>query len=166
MEAPSYLGPAVGREAARENDRATSGPWLAQWSWARQEPPGRGNLWWLREKGYEVDIVGSGSEALDWIRLDEPDLVILDVVMPIPSGFDVCRWIRSNPATRSTPIILLSARNQPSDMIAGDAAGADLYLKKPVHARRLVNLVEMFLSRDTPLLKRPPLPAQPNLERH
>ena len=119
---------------------------------------------WLREKRYEVDVVGSGSEAIDYIRFEEPDLVILDVVMPILSGLDVCRWIRSNSATRLTPVILLSAKHQPSDMLAGEAAGADLYLKKPVHARRLVNLVEMFLSRDVPLLKREPLSPRADLD--
>jgi DNA-binding response OmpR family regulator/HPt (histidine-containing phosphotransfer) domain-containing protein len=116
----------------------------------------------LEERGFSVRCVGSGNEALDFIRSTPPDLVVLDVVMPIVSGFDVCRWIRDNPATHALPVIFVSARNRPKDVDAGKQAGSDLYLFKPVSARRLVNMVEMFLSKDAPLARKPRAAAPSN----
>ncbi|MGE0453580.1 MAG: response regulator [Vicinamibacteria bacterium] len=108
----------------------------------------------LAAKGYQVECLGGGNEALDAINERPPDLVILDVMMPVVSGLDVCRWIRGNPDTRGLPVIFLTSRNRPMDVTAGKDAGSDLYLFKPVSPRRLVNMVEMFLSKDQPLGRR------------
>src|SRR6266850_1973873 len=81
------------------------------------------------------------------------DLVILDVSMPGLSGYDVCRKIRQEEKTRDLPVIFLTAKGMLVDMTEGEEAGSDLYLVKPVLATKLLNMVGMFLSDDTPLAK-------------
>lgn len=102
----------------------------------------------LRGRDYQVLVASSGNDALDLLRSETPDLILLDVVMPIISGFDVCRWIRANPATRHTPVIFLTSRKDLKDMIEGQTAGSDLYIVKPVSPTKLLNLVGMFLSEE------------------
>jgi CheY-like chemotaxis protein len=110
----------------------------------------------LATHGYEVHAVESGSEALDWLRGRTPDLILLDVVMPGMSGFEVCRRLRDAPATRAIPIVFLTYRKGLSDLNEGQQAGSDLYLVKPVLATKLLHFVEMFLGADAPLARRPP----------
>jgi putative two-component system response regulator len=82
------------------------------------------------------------------------DLVILDVAMPGLSGYDVCRTIRQDPRTQDVPVIFLTAKGMLMDMTEGEQAGSDLYLIKPVLATKLLNMVGMFLSDDSPLSKK------------
>jgi DNA-binding response OmpR family regulator len=116
----------------------------------------------LQHKGYELVALESGEDAVDWLSDADhvPDLVVLDVVMPGIAGFDVCRALRANSATSRVPVIFLTARRTHEDMAEASDAGSDLYLMKPIVAARLVNMVEMFLTRDAPLVKREP----PNVE--
>ena len=111
----------------------------------------------LQQKGYDVVSLGSGEDAIDWLSdtAHVPDLVILDAVMPGVTGFDVCRALRANAATHAVPVIFLTARRDPADMLEASKAGSDLYLMKPVMPGRLVNMAEMFVSSDTPLARRP-----------
>jgi DNA-binding response OmpR family regulator len=104
----------------------------------------------LTQKGYEVAIAASGEEALERLGDGTPDLVILDVAMPGLSGFETCRLIRQDARFRDTPVIFLTAKGLLSDMAEGLEAGSDLYLVKPVMASKLVTLVGMFLSPETP----------------
>ena len=106
----------------------------------------------LLQKGYDICVAASGEEALERLRVEPFDLVILDAVLPGLSGFDVCRRIRQEPATRHMPIIFLTAKGLLMDMAEGDDAGSDLYLIKPVLASKLLHMIGLFLSDDRPLV--------------
>jgi DNA-binding response OmpR family regulator len=109
----------------------------------------------LAQKGYDVTTAGSGEDALVTLAGDAVfDLIILDVSMPGLSGYDVCRKLRQAERTQDTPVIFLTAKGMLMDMAEGEDAGSDLYLIKPVLATKLLNMVAMFLSDDTPLSKR------------
>ncbi len=99
----------------------------------------------LERGGYEIVLARSGDEALR-LALDLlPAVAILDGMMPGLDGFEVTREMRRNPATSTTPVILLTARAQASDIARGMAAGADEYVKKPFDARDLVDRVDRLL---------------------
>jgi DNA-binding response OmpR family regulator len=108
----------------------------------------------LVQKGYDVTTAPNGQEALKALAAGQFDLVILDVSMPGLTGYDVCRRIRAEENTRDTPVIFLTAKGMLVDMTEGEEAGSDLYLIKPVLATKLLNMVGMFLSSDTPLAKK------------
>ena len=108
----------------------------------------------LVQKGYEVSTAPNGHEALRVLGGGSFDLVILDVSMPGMTGYEVCRKIREDPKTQDTPVIFLTAKGMLVDMTEGEDAGSDLYLIKPVLATKLLNMVGMFLSDDTPLSKK------------
>ena len=115
----------------------------------------------LQQKGYDVVALESGEDAVDWLSDSEhqPDLVLLDAHMPGITGFDVCRALRASGATKDVPVIFLTARRGHEEMTEASDAGSDLYLMKPVMPSRLVNMVEIFLSSDSPLVRRRPVPA-------
>ncbi len=109
----------------------------------------------LAQKGYEVTTAGNGEDALAILASPASfDLIILDVAMPGMTGYEVCRELRQAERTQDTPVIFLTARGMLMDMAEGEDAGSDLYLIKPVLATKLLNMVGMFLSDDTPLAKR------------
>ena len=109
----------------------------------------------LAQKGYEVATAANGEAALEILAGDGTfDLIILDVSMPGMTGYDVCRKLRQDARTQDTPVIFLTAKGMLMDMAEGEDAGSDLYLIKPVLASKLLNMVAMFLSDDTPLSKR------------
>ena len=108
----------------------------------------------LVQKGYDVSTAPNGHDALTALRNSTFDLVILDVSMPGLSGYEVCRKIRQEEKTRDLPVIFLTAKGMLVDMTEGEEAGSDLYLVKPVLATKLLNMVGMFLSDDTPLAKK------------
>jgi len=108
----------------------------------------------LVQKGYDVSTAPNGHDALTALRNSTFDLVILDVSMPGLSGYEVCRKIRQEDKTRDLPVIFLTAKGMLVDMTEGEEAGSDLYLIKPVLATKLLNMVGMFLSDDTPLAKK------------
>jgi DNA-binding response OmpR family regulator len=95
--------------------------------------------------GYEVVQAQDGLEALRVAMDRRPALAVLDVTMPGIDGFEVTRELRRNVATRSMPVILLTARAQANDVAQGMAAGADEYVKKPFDARHLKERVERLL---------------------
>jgi DNA-binding response OmpR family regulator len=101
----------------------------------------------LRRRGFKVMIANSGVEALKVLRRYEPDLVILDVLMPGMGGLEVCRRLRSDPKTENLPIIFLTARGQERDRIEGLRAGADDYLSKPFSLEELLLRVTAVLRR-------------------
>jgi DNA-binding response OmpR family regulator len=115
----------------------------------------------LVQKGYDVTTAPNGHDALRLLSAGSFDMVILDVTMPGLTGYEVCRKIREDPATQDLPVIFLTAKGMLVDMTEGEDAGSDLYLIKPVLATKLLNMVAMFLSEDTPLAKkRRPTPTQ------
>lgn len=101
----------------------------------------------LRHAGFAVATAPDGTTALAMIRLCRPDLVILDIMMPGPSGIDVCRQLREDPATAAMPVILLTARTNHAFANAGLATGADRHMRKPFSPRELLDEVEALLDR-------------------
>jgi two-component system cell cycle response regulator len=87
--------------------------------------------------GHEVVSAGDGTAALEAVRRHQPDVILLDVGMPAMDGLEVCRRLKSDPATRLTPIVLVTGQTDLSDRIRGIEAGADEFLSKPVHPHEL-----------------------------
>jgi DNA-binding response OmpR family regulator len=95
----------------------------------------------------EVEIAGSGDTALRAAAELTPDLVILDLNLPVLSGTEVCRILRARPATAATPILMLTARTSEADRVAGLDLGADDYVSKPFSLRELAARVRALLRR-------------------
>ena len=95
----------------------------------------------------QVDVVGSGDTALRAVADTAPDLVILDINLPVVSGTEVCRVMRARPDTANTPIIMLTARTSEADRVAGLDLGADDYVTKPFSLRELSARVRAVLRR-------------------
>jgi putative two-component system response regulator len=91
----------------------------------------------LSREGYTVVTASDGEEALEMVASEHPDLVLMDVVMPKLSGYDVCVQIKHNPATRLTPVVLVTALHERERKIEGINAGADDFLTKPVDGHEL-----------------------------
>jgi DNA-binding response OmpR family regulator len=101
----------------------------------------------MERAGYQVVRAADGEEALRLARELEPDLAVLDVMMPKLTGYDVTRKLREEDATRDIPVILLTARVQEADVEEGFEAGADDYLTKPFSPQELLERVEAILAR-------------------
>ncbi|MGQ0545084.1 MAG: response regulator transcription factor [Betaproteobacteria bacterium] len=99
----------------------------------------------MRRCDYDVRVAKDGDEALQLADTFRPDLVLLDVMMPRRSGFEVCRLIRENPALRSMRIVMLSARGRDVEVGKGLALGADAYVTKPFSTKELVAKVRELL---------------------
>jgi diguanylate cyclase (GGDEF)-like protein len=115
----------------------------------------------LELEGFEVVLAGDGAQALDLARHRRADLVLLDVVMPGMDGLETLARLRSDPRTRYLPVVLLSARSEREDAIAGLDAGADDYLAKPVDADDLLARVRAALRRADQQRLRSPLTGLP-----
>ncbi|MDA3925976.1 MAG: response regulator [Kiritimatiellae bacterium] len=85
----------------------------------------------LRRNGYEVVAAEDGESAVQIVRQENPALILLDLGLPKMDGFDVCRMLKADPATRRIPIIVLSAKSQQTDRDRASALGADGYMAKP-----------------------------------
>ena len=99
----------------------------------------------LQRNGYEVHIARNGDEALRLIEAHVPDLVLLDVMMPLRSGYDVCKRIRERTDWRHVKIVMLSAKGRDAEVNKGLAAGADLYITKPFSTRELLDQINGLL---------------------
>ena len=99
----------------------------------------------LTVKGYSVATAASGREALAQIEAEQPDLVLLDVVMPEMSGYEVCRKIRENPATQILPVVMVTALDPGEERVKGIDAGADDFLTKPINQAELLARVRSLL---------------------
>lgn len=99
----------------------------------------------LGAKGYAANGVTGGAEALAHIAADCPDLVLLDVVMPGLSGYDVCRQLRADPATATLPVVMVTALDPAGERIKGLEAGADDFLGKPINQAELLARVRSLL---------------------
>ena len=101
----------------------------------------------LTKAGYEVACVLSGEEALAHVRSSTPDLIVLDVLLPGLDGLEICKALRRNPTTAGIPIIMLTARSEDADVVAGLELGADDYLTKPFSPRVLLARIKAVLRR-------------------
>jgi DNA-binding response OmpR family regulator len=100
----------------------------------------------LGDHGYEVAVARNGDEALSLIDAAPPDLVLLDVMMPSRSGYEVCKVIRARPDLAATKVVMLSAKGGAADMQKGLEAGADLYITKPFSNRELLDKIDALLA--------------------
>lgn len=99
----------------------------------------------LRQKGYQVTTAGDGEEALMRAAGEQPDLIVLDVVMPKKNGFQVCRKLKTTPGTKAIKIVMLTSKNQETDRFWGLRQGADAYLTKPFEDKLLLETVADLL---------------------
>jgi len=101
----------------------------------------------LEREGHKVVVCRNGEQGLSRIRTDNPDLVILDLMLPGMDGVEVCRQVKSDPVTRSIPLIMVTAKSEESDIVLGLGIGADDYITKPFSPRELVARVKVVLRR-------------------
>lgn len=101
----------------------------------------------LQREGYQVSSTTRGDEGLELVRNQSPSLVILDLMLPGMDGLSVCQQIKSDPLTRSTPIIIVSAKGEESDVVIGLGLGADDYIAKPFSPREMLARVKEVLRR-------------------
>ena len=99
-----------------------------------------------KREGYTVVVAHNGQEALDAMAAQRPDLVLLDVMMPVKTGFEVCQEVRASDLLRHTKILMLTAKGRDIDMAKGIALGADGYMTKPFSTHDLVQKVADMLS--------------------
>lgn len=99
----------------------------------------------LQKAGFQVRVARDGEEALRSVEESPPNLILLDAMMPKRDGFDVCQTIRANPAFKTLPIIMLTAKSRDVEREKGMALGATDYITKPFSTRDLVSTVRKYL---------------------
>lgn len=104
----------------------------------------------LKGAGYEVAVARDGEEALRLAGTLRPDLVVLDIMLPSVSGFEVCRRLRERGESKDTKVLMLTARGRESEIEKGMVAGADAYMTKPFATRELVQTVASLLAPPDP----------------
>jgi len=103
----------------------------------------------LQKQGYQIIAANNGAQGLAQAETENPDLILLDVMMPEMDGFEVTKRLRANPLTANTPILMFTAKTQLDDKVTGFEAGADDYLTKPTHPSELIAHVKALLARST-----------------
>jgi CheY-like chemotaxis protein len=103
---------------------------------------------YLRIEGYEVDAEVGGAEALQSLERVRPDLVICDIMMPGIDGLEVCRRIKSDPETRTIPVLMFTALSGDDDVESGRAAGADRFINKPFSLVGLATVIRSYLAEE------------------
>ncbi len=99
----------------------------------------------MQREGFEVSVARDGPQAIEAIERDPPDLVLLDVMMPGKTGFEVCQHVRAVDRLRSVVIVMLTAKGRETDVAKGLALGANAYVTKPFSTRDLVTQVRTLL---------------------
>jgi len=99
----------------------------------------------MKREGFEVLLARDGAEALEVLRRERPRLVLLDVMMPGRSGFEVCQEIRADESIADTRVLMLTAKGRETDVAKGLGVGADAYVTKPFSTRELVARVKELL---------------------
>ncbi|GCF09005.1 response regulator transcription factor [Dictyobacter arantiisoli] len=103
----------------------------------------------LRYEGFQVEVASDGEQGIALAQRIDPDLVILDVMMPGIDGLEVCRRLRNNPTTRDVPVLMLTAKDEVGDRILGLQTGADDYLTKPFDFYELLERIKAILRRQS-----------------
>ena len=99
----------------------------------------------MKREGYDVLVATDGNQALETIQREKPALVLLDVMMPGKTGFEVCQAVRADPALEGVRILMLTAKGRDTDVSKGLALGANAYMTKPFSTRELVQKVAEML---------------------
>lgn len=99
----------------------------------------------LRRSGFEIDTAIDGADAKVKIALEPPVLVITDLIMPNVNGYELCRWIKTNPQTAKLPVIMCSTKSEDFDRYWGMKQGADAYITKPYQPKDMINAVKYLL---------------------
>ena len=100
---------------------------------------------YLSGADYDIEFASDGEETLERVAARRPDLILLDVMMPRLSGFEVCKRLRADPATRAIPILMITALDQPLDVERAVEAGTDDFLSKPISQAELMHRVRSLL---------------------
>lgn len=101
----------------------------------------------LKKEGYSVTSKENGEEALKAIKEDKPDLILLDIMMPVMGGYEVLRRLKEDENLKSVPVIMLTARAQEKDVVKGIDMGAEDYITKPFHPAELLARVKRILDK-------------------
>ena len=101
----------------------------------------------LRSNGYDTRVVGDGEQALALVESYAPDVVLLDVMMPVKSGYEVCQHMRERPDWRHIKIVMLSAKGREAEVNKGLSLGADLYFTKPFSTEELIAAINGFFDK-------------------
>ncbi|MCK4649339.1 response regulator [bacterium] len=99
----------------------------------------------LKASGYEVLTAQNGQEGLKKAHTSNPDLIILDILMPRMDGYELCRLLKFDQRYKAIPIIMLTAKAQETDKVMGEKVGADGYITKPFETQDLLNRIKKFL---------------------
>jgi len=99
----------------------------------------------LQKNGYEVAMAMSGPEALEFLEQERPDLILLDIMMPDMDGFEVCRILKQRKQLSAIPIIFLTAKNDPEDIVEGFECGGVDYITKPFHTAELLARIKTHI---------------------
>ena len=100
----------------------------------------------LDKSGLTISVAKDGQEAMEKISANPPDLVVLDVVMPNMNGYELCRWVKGDPATENVLVILCSSKSEEFDRYWGIKQGADAYVIKPFRPGELLDTVQTLLA--------------------
>lgn len=103
----------------------------------------------LNKEGYEVHVAANGQQAVEKALKIKPDLILMDVMMPVMDGMEACRQLKENPETSDLAIIFLTARSEEFAELAGFEAGADDYIAKPIRGRVLLSRIRAILRRNS-----------------
>ena len=101
----------------------------------------------LSKEGFEVHIAANGAQALEQTTKIKPEIILMDVMMPIMDGMEACRQLKENPETKHIPVVFLTARSEEFAELAGFEAGADDYIAKPIRPRVLLSRIKAILRR-------------------
>lgn len=104
----------------------------------------------MKREGYAVSVARDGQEALEVLQREQPRLVLLDVMMPRKSGFEVCQALRADEVLKDTIVLMLTAKGRETDVAKGLALGADAYMTKPFSTKELVQKVRELLAAKAP----------------
>ena len=100
----------------------------------------------MKREGYAVSVARNGAEALEVLRRERPALVLLDVMMPVKTGFEVCQEVRADDELKDTLIVMLTAKGRDTDVAKGLALGANDYVTKPFSTKELVQKVRELVA--------------------
>jgi twitching motility two-component system response regulator PilH len=99
----------------------------------------------LKNNGLTVAVANNGVEALNHVRQNHPDIVVLDIVMPQMNGYEVCRRLKADPKTQNVPVVMCSSKGEEFDRYWGMRQGADAYIAKPFQPNELIGTVKQLL---------------------